>query len=192
MSDRGFERQPQRVKSEARISWETLQELGFREGQDKSGPHQIEHNAGLYNLNGKKIGWGDINAADIDLLVKRLSEPLLILDELTSYWNFVSMSGPGEMGEAKKGPGSTIVLDSNSPLIRHVASSETNPGLEYILNVIQGLIVPQTMIFQESDFLPPGYYSVNTHGDSEEVRKFPGTGFEYHLIQREKNCWPST
>ncbi len=190
MSDGGFERQPQRVKSEARISWETLQELGFREGQDKSGPNQIEHNAGLYNLNGKKIGWGDINAADIDLFVKSLPEPLLILDENASYWKFVTVLGQKEMSETKKGPGSTVILDNNSPLIRHVARSESNPGLEYILKNIRGLVVPNTMIFQDSGFLSPGYYSVNTNGDNEEDRKIPGTNFEYHLVQRKKIVSP--
>jgi len=62
------------------------------------------HNAGWYNSNGNKLGWGDLSHGDLDKILKALQpgELFIILHEQDSFWNFVTAIGPiGSMCKVK-------------------------------------------------------------------------------------------
>jgi hypothetical protein len=54
------------------------------------------HNGGWYNLQGEKLGWGDLSLSDVVTLRDGLApgEGFIILPESASFWKFVTHIGP--------------------------------------------------------------------------------------------------
>jgi len=80
------------------------------------------HNGGWYTRTGEKIGWGDLNPADLERIKESLQEGemFVILGESDSFWNFVSWND-------KQG-----VVDPK----------EQNPGAKYLREKARFVIVP--------------------------------------------------
>lgn len=53
------------------------------------------HNAGWYNIEGEKIGWGDLAELDLKIISDGLEtgEVFIILREVASFWKFVKQYG---------------------------------------------------------------------------------------------------
>lgn len=83
------------------------------------------HNGGWYNMEGKKLGWGDLDYKDLyDVAYRHLkeNEAFLVLGERDSYWKFVSFP----------------VMDS---MQKAVADKEAQPGLEYLAAHARYLVI---------------------------------------------------
>ena len=96
--------------------------------------NQLCHNAGWYNSQGNKIGWGDLSPDDFVNIKAKLqpNEIFLILREYDSFWNFVIKFGIiGDMCETK--------------------TSEQNPGIDYISEKAIWMITPD-IIYQCSEY----------------------------------------
>ena len=54
---------------------------------------RIVKNAGWYNANGHKLGWGDISPRDIQAIARDIQEDeiFVVLSEQDSFWNFVDI-----------------------------------------------------------------------------------------------------
>lgn len=65
--------------------------FGLRCGQMRGGDQKWCHNAGWYNSNGEKLGWGDLSRRDIGNMMEGLflGEVVIVLSEEDSFWNFV-------------------------------------------------------------------------------------------------------
>lgn len=61
--------------------------FGMRQSQIRA--HEICHNAGWYNKNGEKIGWGDLDGRDFIRIMEELPEGefFIVLGEGDSYWD---------------------------------------------------------------------------------------------------------
>lgn len=66
----------------------------LNEGQMRASP-KLTHNSGWYNAAGHKIGWGDLDEADLAVLAERMpvNSVIFILGEQDSFWNFVTRLG---------------------------------------------------------------------------------------------------
>ena len=82
------------------------------------------HNAGWYNKEGEKIGWGDLSIQDIHNIKNNLpeGEPFFILSERDSFWNFVTEIGTiGGLCKTDK--------------------TESSPGIDYVIEKFRYLIM---------------------------------------------------
>jgi hypothetical protein len=95
---------------------EAIKLFGLRTGR-MCGRGEIGHNAGWYNKEGEKLGFGDLDKSDIPKIQKAL-EPgqwFITLGEQDSFWAFVTSFGPiGAMcgrTENEKNPGQKYVAE---------------------------------------------------------------------------------
>lgn len=84
------------------------------------------HNAGWYNKDGEKIGWGDLDKRDVQKIQSALQdgELFITVGEHDSFWNFVTQfSGPvGSMCKTSKNeqePGIDYVAEKSRYIISH-------------------------------------------------------------------------
>ena len=85
---------------------------------------RVAHNGGYYDAYGHKIGWGDLDAADIEKLKRNLPPgvPLFILGEQDSFWRHV-VHNPGPTGDyalttgKEQHPGTRYVIEHARYLI---------------------------------------------------------------------------
>jgi hypothetical protein len=94
---------------------EAIELFGLRTGQ--MGRGDVGHNAGWYNKEGEKLGFGDLDKSNIPKIQKAL-EPgqwFITLGEQDSFWRFVTSYGPiGSMcarSEDEKNPGQKYVAE---------------------------------------------------------------------------------
>lgn len=90
---------------------------GFRDGQMRGSP-KLTHNSGWYNAAGQKIGWGDLDEKDADILAEKmpLQSVLFVLGEGDSFWKFVTHN-PGTIGD-----------------MCQTSADEPHPGIDYVLD----------------------------------------------------------
>lgn len=107
-------------------SWESLQALGFQNGQyrTESALARILHNASIYNEYGIKIFWGDLSESDVSAITHNAQHELYILNQQDSHLNF--------------GVGHKQV------------DEEYNPGYPYVLTHALGVIVPENLTNENS------------------------------------------
>lgn len=57
--------------------------------------NEICHNAGWYNANGEKLGFGDLSDDDFKRIAENIpdGEAFIVLGERDSFWNFVDKPG---------------------------------------------------------------------------------------------------
>ncbi|OGY24098.1 MAG: hypothetical protein A2172_00965 [Candidatus Woykebacteria bacterium RBG_13_40_15] len=69
--------------------------FGLRYGQRRK--WYIHNNAGWYNSEGEKLGWGDLNIEDIQRIASELlpGEVFIILSEQDTSWQHDRMDAPG-------------------------------------------------------------------------------------------------
>jgi hypothetical protein len=98
-------------------------------GQMRGGPGKITHNSGWYNLDGEKLGWGDLSDSDFKNIQAQLEsdQKFVVLSEQDSYWNFVKMSGSVEAMTSTINP------------------AEKHPGREYLIEHARFVITPSGM-----------------------------------------------
>jgi hypothetical protein len=96
------------------IEKDRLPEMGLREGRIRS--NETYHNAGWYNSEGVKVGWGDLDEKDLQNIQSKLEEGevFIVLGEHDSFWNFVVR--PAIIGS----------MCGTSP-------TEQNPGQDYLI-----------------------------------------------------------
>lgn len=88
----------------------------LRTGQMRSyGAGKVGHNAGWYNQNGEKLGWGDLTMPDLERVALHIEkdEMFITMSEQDSFWGFVRQIG------------SIGALCTVTP-------TETAPGREYV------------------------------------------------------------
>lgn len=117
---------------QSQVTWEYLQSLGLRDGEYVPQKDQVFKNAGWYNIDGEKVGWGDLSAQNIHTLSIHLTEPLLILTEQNSYSNFKSFM---EFSDSTGRKPENVSMIVNRTL-------EKNPGIEYVLSKLDAAIMP--------------------------------------------------
>lgn len=113
-----------------------LERLGLKSGQMRQ--RDLVHNGGWYDKTGQKIGWGDLEPADMRHIKDTLKadEIFYILPESDSFWNFVTSVGPiGSMCETEQ--------------------TVDNPGIDYVLSRAHFVIKPGVIYFV-SDYGKPG------------------------------------
>ena len=101
---------------------EASKAFGLRTGQMRS--RETIHNGGWYNAVGSKIGWGDLNPADYEVIQRNLDDGdvFVILSESDSFWSFVT-GNPGVIGSMcsttpdASAPGQAYVIDKARMLI---------------------------------------------------------------------------
>lgn len=88
----------------------------------------LVHNGGWYNEHGEKLGWGDLSAKDMNRISAELEndELFIVLDEASSYWNFVTFS-------------------KRRPRMLSVSEAEQSPGIEYLATKWRYIIAPGTV-----------------------------------------------
>lgn len=106
----------------------------LRCGQIRQKEH-FGHNAGWYNKNGEKIGWGDLDVNDVQHLMKTLhdGELFITLGEHDSFWNFVTSFGM---------IGSMCSTDQK----------EQEPGIDYVAEKSRYIIAPNEMFINGDEF----------------------------------------
>ena len=84
-----------------------------------TGSNSHAHNAGWYNANGEKIGWGDLSTSDLKRLIKGMPEGdyMLTMFEGDSFWNFVKP----ETLNPVSGDHCETTPDENNPGLRYLA-----------------------------------------------------------------------
>jgi len=98
------------------------------------------HNAGWYNKKGEKLGWGDLNKKDVEMIQTSLQEGELFitLSEHDSFWKFVKSFGP---------IGSMCTTDQD----------EDNPGIDYVAEKSRYIIARNELFVNADEFwLKPG------------------------------------
>lgn len=68
----------------------------LRTGQMRSyGNGKVGHNAGWYNQNGEKLGWGDLTMTDLERVATAIEkdEMFITVAEQDSFWAFVQQIG---------------------------------------------------------------------------------------------------
>ena len=102
-------------------------------GQMRDRQRILVKNAGWYDEKGKKVGWGDISAADMRRIAASLrqGELFIVLYERSSWWKFVSFVRRG---------GKTHL---------RVSSRERSPGKDYLAAVACFVIAPRRRMVVE-------------------------------------------
>lgn len=97
------------------LAW--MEANGCKTSQMRGTGHLV-HNGGWYNAAGEKIGWGDLDEADLNRLADNLPSDavLFILGEQDSFWKFVTFN-PGIVGD-----------------MCQTSADEKLPGMEYVLS----------------------------------------------------------
>ena len=74
------------------------------------------HNSGWYNVDGEKIGWGDLSVDDVKNIMDGLEpyQVFIVLGEIESFWDFTRRVGM--IGSASK-PGRKYVEEHMKYLI---------------------------------------------------------------------------
>ena len=109
--------------------------FGLRCGQMRS--NSLVHNAGWYNRNGEKIGWGDLTNENILEIIDGLEdgELFIVLGEMDSFWKFVEQHGTiGSMCQRSE--------------------KEAQPGIEYIAEKARIVVSPGKAQFAGNDISP--------------------------------------
>ena len=85
--------------------------FGLREGQCRG--NDFVHNGGWYNKQGEKLGWGDLEPADILRIRNQLEydELFVVLPESASFWAFGRDSGSRVLAEGVD----ASTLDQHAP-----------------------------------------------------------------------------
>lgn len=111
---REYEAQLARNKMNPKEAQKLLKEIGINPNGGIR-EDRIGHNTGIYNAFGDKLGWSDLSAQDFEAMRTRLpaGEPVFILSEKDSFWNFLRDHGGRTGYETKpeeKHPGSDYVI----------------------------------------------------------------------------------
>jgi hypothetical protein len=127
----------------------------------------LAHNGGWYNQSGEKLGWGDLDASNLNQIRNELKpgEMFIVLSERDSFFNFVDKP------------------DNDKPsLWSTVDSKEKAPGAEYVAENAMFVITPEK------------FYLVNPiKTRTEKVFEKKGISFELLTPDEMKNLIiPST
>lgn len=101
----GLSRQERQARSEA---------LGLRDSQMRVSGVKLIHNAGWYNADGVKLGFGDLSAADLVQVAAALPEgtAFVALPERASYWDFAAPNESGlQFSPREAAPGRDYVTE---------------------------------------------------------------------------------
>jgi hypothetical protein len=118
------------------------------------------HNAGWYNKNGEKIGWGDLSKKDVQNIQKALQdgELFITVSEHDSFWNFVR-----EFGSIGSMCRTTI--------------DEQAPGIDYVSEKSRFIIAHNELFANAVEFwIKPG--------EKKEVDGIQFTGLEINEIKK--------
>jgi hypothetical protein len=92
-----------------------IEVFGIFCGQMRSGEHKLCHNAGWYNREGEKLGWGDLSSGDFRTLLSAIAPDqfFILLPEQKSFFEFTKFDGPDivEVAPAEQNPGKDYVAE---------------------------------------------------------------------------------
>ncbi len=118
-------------------TWESLQALGFRDGQQVRSSSELvtSPNSSIYNEFGVKIWWGDLSKDNARSLVEHATSELFILNQSDSYSHF-ALSGQG-------------------------VDAEYSPGYSYVYSHAKGIVIPKNLSLNTPHLhYSPGIYLI--------------------------------
>jgi hypothetical protein len=84
-------------------------------GQMRSGEHKLCHNAGWYNRDGEKLGWGDLSTEDFRAIMGGIGpyQFFVMLPEQKSFFEFTKFDGPNilEVDPNEQSPGKDYISE---------------------------------------------------------------------------------
>lgn len=109
-------RRKKRLRRKLFYSRRPKPDFGLRNGQMRPRTTRAVKNAGWYNRQGEKLGWGDLSMADMRRIAQSLrkGEMVILLSERDSFWAFVTKFSGGvgsecETANAEMAPGRAYV-----------------------------------------------------------------------------------
>lgn len=149
------EAKKEHTPNKSKVTSELLTGLEMKNGQERVLNEQLISKAGWYNMNGKHVGWGDLSTGDVEKLMTKLPEPLILLD-----------NHDFEVAE-KFGWGYGLVVDHCAGIIFPPAPHNNKIGNEFYLFKKASEVYCHLTLMEKNDF---SYY----FADVREARKILG------------------